>query len=490
MFVHGPGGIGKTTLLDAMARRTRARRPAGDLPGCPRCRVLARGRARGRRGSGTVDDPAAVLLVDGYELLAPLDRLVPDRVPPGPPRRRASRSSPAARRPRQPGGWTRAGVGWSACTDSTSWTTPTAAICCSGRGDRPGRAGWPSSAAVIRWPWPCWPRWTGPVADRISSSDAPDAVGRLCALILDDVPDEAHRTGLATCAHATRTTQDLLTRMIGSRAPEVWAWLESRPYVRQGPSACSCTTSYGSCSRPSWRTARRPSRSSCTGRSAATSWTGWPTPVEPHPDRAAAEVLLLHRKTPLAAETSVLRDRGQLSVPRAGPAEREEIVGSDRGERGTGVGGPGAAVVGGPAAQRLPRSSRHRDGGVRAPGVSARTGRPDGRRPGRGGRLAAGVERGRCVPVSGSTSTGSPAPPPATRATRCSCWSTGCPASSSGPRSRPPGPSSSSVDGAHYGAVLRLSRVEPDAGRARWATRRSPCSAGIGDGSRPRPSSR
>ena len=49
--------------------------------------------------------------------------------------------------------------------------------------------------------------------DRLS--DVPDAVGRLCALYLDDVLDEAHRTGLATCAHATRTTQDLLTRMIG-----------------------------------------------------------------------------------------------------------------------------------------------------------------------------------------------------------------------------------------------------------------------------------
>lgn len=49
-------------------------------------------------------------------------------------------------------------------------------------------------------------------------------------------------------------------------------------------------------------------------------------PAEPHPERAAAEVLLMQRRTPLAAETSILRDRGLLSVPRASPAACEEII--------------------------------------------------------------------------------------------------------------------------------------------------------------------
>ena len=73
MFVHGPGGIGKTTLLDAMARRTRTGgRQVTYLDGrdveCSPAAVLAAVRER------TVDDPSAVLLVDGYELLTPLDR--------------------------------------------------------------------------------------------------------------------------------------------------------------------------------------------------------------------------------------------------------------------------------------------------------------------------------------------------------------------------------------------------------------------------------
>jgi replication-associated recombination protein RarA len=64
MFVHGPGGIGKTTLLDAMARLTRGGgRQVAYLDGrdveCSPAAVLAAVRQR------TVDDPAAVLLVDG-----------------------------------------------------------------------------------------------------------------------------------------------------------------------------------------------------------------------------------------------------------------------------------------------------------------------------------------------------------------------------------------------------------------------------------------
>ena len=87
---------------------------------------------------------------------------------------------------------------------------------------------------ATRWPWPCWPKWTAPAAAPTSCPTLPTLSGSCAPLILDDVPDDAHRTALATCAHATRTTQDLLTRMIGSRAPEVWTWLESRPYVRRG----------------------------------------------------------------------------------------------------------------------------------------------------------------------------------------------------------------------------------------------------------------
>ena len=72
----------------------------------------------------------------------------------------------------------------------------------------------------------------GPVPESLAG--APQVVAELCRLIVDDVPDSDHRRGLATCAHATRMTQDLLARVVGTRADEVWEWLVTRPYVRQG----------------------------------------------------------------------------------------------------------------------------------------------------------------------------------------------------------------------------------------------------------------
>ena len=59
----------------------------------------------------------------------------------------------------------------------------------------------------------------------------PQLVAELCRVLVREVPDADHRTGLATCAHAYRTTEDLLAATVGPRAPEVWAWLAARPFV-------------------------------------------------------------------------------------------------------------------------------------------------------------------------------------------------------------------------------------------------------------------
>ena len=324
MFVHGPGGIGKTTLLDAMARRTRTGgRQVTYLDGrdveCSPAAVLAAVRER------TVDDPSAVLLVDGYELLTPLDRWFRTEFLPARPADAvtvvAGREAPAAAWWLDPG-WRRLvsvhGLEELDAADSRDLLLGLGVTDQVDRLAELGR-GYPLALAML-----AEVDRSGRRPDQLS--DAPDAVGQLCALILDDVPDDAHRTGLATCAHATRTTQDLLTRMIGSRAPEVWAWLESRPYVRQGALGLYVhdvvrelfEAELAHRSPAEYTQLHRAVRGYFQERMVDR--------AEPHPDRAAAEVLLLHRKTPLAAETSVLRDRGQLSVPRAGPAEREEII--------------------------------------------------------------------------------------------------------------------------------------------------------------------
>jgi hypothetical protein len=324
MFVHGPGGIGKTTLLDAMARLSRGggRRvsylDARDVE-CSPAAVLA---AVGERTAG---DPSAVLLVDGYELLAPLDRWFRTRFLPARPAGAvtvvAGREAPAAAWWLDPG-WRRLvsvhGLDELDESDSRELLLGLGVTDQVDRLTQLGR-GYPLALAML-----AEVDRSGRRPDQLS--DAPDAVGQLCALILDDVPDDAHRTGLATCAHATRTTQDLLARMVGARAPEVWAWLESRPYVRRGALGLYVhdvvrelfEAELAHRSPTEYVRLHRAVRGYFLERMADSG--------EPHPDRAAAEVLLLHRRAPLASETSLLRDRGQLSVPRAGPVEREEIV--------------------------------------------------------------------------------------------------------------------------------------------------------------------
>ena len=59
-------------------------------------------------------------------------------------------------------------------------------------------------------------------------ADAPDLVRTLVTQVIGEVPSEAHATGLAVCAHAWLTTEDLLRRAVGDKASGVWAWLESQ----------------------------------------------------------------------------------------------------------------------------------------------------------------------------------------------------------------------------------------------------------------------
>ena len=73
----------------------------------------------------------------------------------------------------------------------------------------------------------------GEVPDTLA--DAPDLISALLESFLHDAPSEAHLTGLATCAIAWLTTEDLLTRLVGDDAPAVWRWLARRPFVTSGP---------------------------------------------------------------------------------------------------------------------------------------------------------------------------------------------------------------------------------------------------------------
>jgi hypothetical protein len=66
-------------------------------------------------------------------------------------------------------------------------------------------------------------------------ADAPDLISALLEPFLSELPGDAHLTGLATCAIAWLTTEDLLVRLVGADAPVVWRWLARRPFITAGP---------------------------------------------------------------------------------------------------------------------------------------------------------------------------------------------------------------------------------------------------------------
>jgi hypothetical protein len=248
LFVHGPGGIGKTTLLHQFRMRARA---AGriaividgrDVDCSPEGfqaaldRAIARCEAAAATGSGRPGEglARAVLMLDGYERFGPIDAWFRNELLPslqaGAVVVLAGRDPPSAPWRTDPG-WRavvachrlkglsgaesaellqRAGV-------ADSLTSHLAAL---GRG-HPLTLALLADAAT-----------SGPVPDDLA--DAPDLVAALVAQVVGDVPGLAHATGLAVCAHAWLTTEDLLRRAVGDRAPEIWAWLEARPFVTRG----------------------------------------------------------------------------------------------------------------------------------------------------------------------------------------------------------------------------------------------------------------
>ncbi len=335
LFVHGPGGIGKTTLLDALARLARqADRSVVHLDAHD---VEASAAAVAALVGATVADPTGhaparpreqpdVLLVDAYELFEPLDRWFREELLPARP---GGSVTVLAGRSRPRTAWT-VDPGWRSLLrvlelGALDPAESDALLATFGveRSRRDGMArlahGSPLALALVAEACA-----DGPVPESLAG--APQVVAELCRLIVDDVPDHDHRRGLATCAHATRMTQDLLARVVGDRAEEVWQWLVTRPYVRQGAVGLFLHDVVREVFE-SELAHRSPDAYSILHTTVRDYFLQrLVDPTEPHPDRAAAEILLLHRRSPLASTTTTLRRGGVLSVITAGPEERQEVL--------------------------------------------------------------------------------------------------------------------------------------------------------------------
>jgi hypothetical protein len=267
----------------------------------------------------------AVLLVDGYEQLIPVDgwlrdELVPGlrvdnvvvlagRDPPTPPWRTDSgwRQLVAVHRldhfdPAESGQLlARAGVGPSA------W----AHLVTLGRGHPLTMALLADLAA------------SGEVPDTLA--DAPDLVSALLESFLREVPDDAHLAGLATCAIAWLTTEDLLAHLVGAAAPAVWRWLARRPFITAGPHGLFAHDLARDVLDAEFER-RTPERYRSYHRTIhAHAVAGLRTATGLDRQRHAQQIFFLLRNNPRASAVAALRGRGSATVVPARPDDHDPV---------------------------------------------------------------------------------------------------------------------------------------------------------------------
>jgi hypothetical protein len=247
LFVHGPGGVGKSFLLRQFARITTASGAASvtidgrDLEPSPAA-FLAAVRAALDVGSDTspfdvlAQHQRPVLLIDTYEQLAPLDtwmrELFLPRLPDDALVVLAGRNPPSA-------AW-RADPAWSELAhvlplrnlmprDSRAYLHDR------GLPEQQHEAvlefthGHPLALSLLT------NLLLSDTGRRFRPENAPDMIRALLERFVDRVPSQSHWRALAVCAHARVTTEPLLADVLGGAdAPQLFDWLRDLPFVEQG----------------------------------------------------------------------------------------------------------------------------------------------------------------------------------------------------------------------------------------------------------------
>ena len=326
LFVHGAGGLGKSALVHQFRVRAEA-------AGRRVVRVDGEDVDGSREGLQTAVSPVRtpisgagpVLLVDGYERLAAMDGWVRDEL---------VASLPAGvvvvlagRNPPEPP-W-RTDPGWRSVVECLPMNVldraeserllehagvpdgRRARLAGMGRG-HPLTLAMLADAAV-----------SGELPEDLA--DAPDLVAALATRLVDEAPDDDHALAMALCAHTWLTTQDLVEELLGRRAPEVWAWLETRPWVTRGtygvyPHDLVREVLDADLRRRSPATYRRVNRALHQH-----SWTALRSGDEGERRLWAHQKLFLHRRSPLAESFWTMRERGT-GIVTPGRAEHHSAV--------------------------------------------------------------------------------------------------------------------------------------------------------------------
>ena len=324
LFVHGEGGIGKTTLLaEFRARAVAAGRAVVQVDGRD-IDPSPDGMAMAVRLAAD-QDAVTVLLVDGYEQLAPIDGWLRDEFVPG---LGAETVVALAGRDAPSPPW-RTDPGWRQLVSvhrldhfdaaESGHLLDQAGVAPPDREHlmRLGR-GHPLAMALL-----ADLAVAGTVPDTLA--DAPDLMSALLESFVRDAPSEAHLTGLAACVIAWLTTEDLLARLVGADAPEVWRWLARRPFITNGPHGLTIHDLARDVLDAEFER-RAPERyhdyhrtihaHAVTGLRRATGF-----------DRQVygQRLLFLLRNSPLTGALSALRARGSTTVVPARPAEHDQV---------------------------------------------------------------------------------------------------------------------------------------------------------------------
>jgi hypothetical protein len=248
LYLHGPGGIGKSSLLDAFARvaaeqeATVVRLDARELAASPSAVLAAMREVTDVPDDGPIGGAADpfVLLIDGYERLTPIDDWIRERLVPRLP---VDALTVLAGRTRPGSGW-RADPAWRDLLrvvslrnldpdDSRGYLT----AC----GVAPERH---DAVLALTHGHPLGLSLCADVMARGGEvgGDAlhPDLVGDLVRGFVDVVPDERQRTVLAACAQARVTTEALLRAVLRSddgagEAHELFSWLQELSFIEAGP---------------------------------------------------------------------------------------------------------------------------------------------------------------------------------------------------------------------------------------------------------------
>jgi hypothetical protein len=247
LFLHGPGGIGKTALL----RRLRADAAAtGAHPVLLDCRTIqpspAGFRAELARVLGLPGDAdplpelsaldRAVLLLDTFERCACLQGWLRTEFLPRLPEE--ALTVVAGREP--PDTAWRTDVGWQELLRTVALRDlpPEDALLLLARRGVPAQlhdrvlaaaGGHPLALCLIA------ELVGGQVDAGVPDAGSPDVVRALLERFLDEVPSRRHRAALDVCAHARVTTESLLRAVLEDpRSEELFGWLRERSFVEDG----------------------------------------------------------------------------------------------------------------------------------------------------------------------------------------------------------------------------------------------------------------